>query len=448
VKLLPDTLAGRTIVILVIGLGIFHLWSIWIYRIGTENLLGSRRELGLAERLVSATRALDAVRPDEREQTAHALAAADLEIHWSGVSPLPDDSPAESERVALLRQHLQRLAPEISDDRLRLGFADDPSRHRHVLIASVHLADGSWVAFGSDAFAPIQSSEHDVLGSLTAMAVGILIVSVLLVRSITAPLRALATAADRIGTDVSTHTAAETGPREIRHVAKAFNAMQARIRRLIDDRTQALAAVSHDLRTPITRLRLRAEFVANGDLRRMIDGDLDEMERMIDSTLAYLRGASGEESRAVDIGSVLRTICDEAADAGHDVVLSGSERAVLCCKPLAIKRAFSNLVDNAIKYGERAKVSLADGPDELVVTIEDEGPGIAECEQDRVFDPFYRIEGSRSRETGGAGLGLTLARTVVRTHGGDITLHNRKGRGLRVVVSLPKSAGGQGNHVG
>jgi signal transduction histidine kinase len=221
-------------------------------------------------------------------------------------------------------------------------------------------------------------------------------------------------------------------------VAKAFNAMQARIRRLIDDRTQTLAAVSHDLRTPITRLRLRTEFVGDRDLRRMIDGDLDEMERMIDSTLAFLRGAGGEESKAIDIGSVLRTICDQAADAGHDVVLSGSERAALYGKPLAIKRAFSNLIDNAIKYGERARVSLVDGPNDLVVTIEDEGPGITECEQERVFDPFYRIEGSRSRETGGTGLGLTLARTVVRSHGGEIMLENRPNGGLRVVVSLPK----------
>ena len=438
-RLVPDTLAGRTIVILVIGLGLFHLWSIWIYRTGTENLLGSTRERGLAERLVSVTRVLDALRPDEREHSAHALTAADLEVHWSPVSLVSDD-PVESERITMLRQRLRRLAPDIGEDRLRFGFADEAAGHRHLLLASVQLEDGSWVTFGSDAFRQVSSSEHDVLGSLTAMAVGILIVSVLLVRSITAPLRALAGAADRIGTDISTHAAAETGPREIRHVAKAFNTMQARIGRLISDRTQTLAAVSHDLKTPLTRLRLRAEFVGDDDLRQMIDGDLDEMERMIDSTLAFLRGdASGEESRTIDIGSILKTICDQAADAGHDVVLSGNERAALHCKPLAIKRALSNLIDNAIKYGRRASVSLADKAHELVVTIDDDGPGIAECEQERVFDPFYRIEGSRSRETGGTGLGLTLARTVVRTHGGDIALRNRAGGGLRVVVSLPKA---------
>jgi signal transduction histidine kinase len=364
-----------------------------------------------------------------------------LEVHWSALSLLPQDNPAASGRIALLRQNLKQLAPEIGDDRLRFGFADDASRHRHLLLGSVQLGDGSWVTFGSDAFSHASSSEHDVLGSLTAMAVGILIVSILLVRSITAPLRSLAAAADRIGIEFAAPAAAETGPREIRHVAKAFNGMQARIRRLIDDRTQTLAAVSHDLKTPITRLRLRAEFVGDSDLRRTIEGDLDEMERMIDSALAFLRGdVSGEPIRTVDIGSVLKTICDQAADAGHEVDLASTERVALVCRPLAIKRALSNLIDNATKYGKRARVSLTDSASELVLTIDDDGPGIAQDEQDRVFDPFYRIEGSRSRETGGTGLGLTLARTVIRAHGGDITLRNRDAGGLRVLVSLPKTA--------
>ncbi|MFO1155076.1 MAG: ATP-binding protein [Rhodospirillales bacterium] len=439
-KLLPDTLAGRTIVILVIGLGLFHLWSMWIYRIGTHNLLGPAGETGQAERMVSVLQALEGLRPDERERTAHGLGTGDLEVHWTAVSPLADDHSAEGQRVSVLRERQRQLAPEIGEDRLRFGFTDGTGRDHHVLLTAVRLTDGSWVTFGSNAFADASSSEHDVLGSLTAMALGILIVSVLLVRSLTAPLRALASAADRIGTDLSGHAATETGPREIRQVAKAFNGMQARIRRLVDDRTQTLAAVSHDLKTPITRLRLRVEFVSEPDVRRMIDRDLDEMERMIDQTLAFLRGATGEESRTIDLGSVLRTICDQATDAGHRVILAGQERAVLRCKPLAVKRAFSNLIDNAIKYGgARTRVSLADGSRDLVVTVDDEGPGIPANEQSRVFDPFYRIEGSRSRETGGTGLGLTFARTVARAHGGDVTLQNRQGGGLRVVVSLPKA---------
>jgi len=444
-RFVPDTLAGRTIIILVIGLGLFHLWSIWIYQSGTENLLGTTRERELADRLLSIARALDALPPDEREHTAHALSAADLDAHWSPLS-LAGERRAEGEQIDRLRQRLLRLAPDVAEDHLRFGFADDAAGHRHLLLASLQLKDASWVTFSLNAFQPASHSEHDILGSLTAMAVGILIVSILLVRSITAPLRTLAGAAHRIGTDVSAYEVPETGPREIRQVAKAFNDMQARIRRLINDRTQTLAAVSHDLKTPLTRLRLRGEFVADSALRKAIDTDLDEMERMIDQALAFLRGdATGEESKPVDIGSILKTICDQAADGGHDVVLSGDPHAAVTCKPLAIKRALTNLIDNAVKYGKRARVSLADRPHELLVTIEDDGPGIPQIERERVFDPFYRIEGSRSRETGGTGLGLTLARTVVRAHGGDITLDSRDGAGLRVVVALPKPAAVAGN---
>lgn len=439
-RFLPDTLAGRTIVILVIGLGLFHLWSIWIYQIGTENLLGSARERELADHLISARRALDELPPDQREPTAHALSSPDLEIHWSWVS-LVKDRRADVERIDALRQSLQQIAPALTDERLHFGYADDAETARHLLLASLQLEDGSWVTFGLSAFGHGATVEHDVVGSLTAMAAGILIVSILLVRSITAPLRDLASAADRIGTDISAEGAPETGPREIRHVARAFNTMQARIRRLITDRTQTLAAVSHDLKTPLTRLRLRAEFVHDGELREMVDADLNEMERMLDQTLAFLRGDAGEEeSRTVDIASILRTICDQATDAGRDVVLSGAERAPLRCRSLAIKRALSNLIDNAVKYGKRARVSLEDKQQELAISIEDDGPGIPESAYDRVFEPFHRLEDSRNRETGGTGLGLTIARMAVRAHGGDITLANRAAGGLRVVVALPKTA--------
>lgn len=438
-RFLPDTLAGRTIVILVIGLGLFHVWSIWIYQIGTENLLGSAREQGLAESLIAATRALAELPADQREPTAHALSSTDLEIHWSRVTPVNSQS-LDPERWDSLRRALQKVAPDLSDRQVRFAYADDTETPRHLLLASLQLRDGSWVTFGMNAFWHRPVVEHDVVGSLTAMAAGIVIVSVFLVRSINAPLRTLASAADRIGADISATGAPETGPREIRLVARAYNTMQKRIRRLIADRTQTLAAVSHDLKTPLTRLRLRAEFVKDDELRELMSADLDEMERMLDSTLAFLRGdPNQEESKMVDLVSVLETLCDQAADAGGDVTLGVSGRAPLRCRPLALKRALSNLIDNAVKYGHRARVTLHDKPRELAVVIEDDGPGIPESEAERVFDPFYRIEGSRSRETGGTGLGLTIARMVIRAHGGDIAMENRKSGGLHVIVLLPKT---------
>ena len=447
-RLIPDTLAGRTIVILLFGLGLFHLWSIWIYQLGIEDLLGTTREEQLAERLVSVRRVIAALPKSEREHTAHALSTATIKIHWSTRS-LVNPMGAESGRIALVRQRLRELVPDIADadDRVRLVFADEgvprdaADAYHHLLLASVQLPDDSWLNFSVSTLRLAPAPNHSVLGSLTAMALGILIVSVFLVRSVTAPLRSLAVAADRIGIDAASPELPQAGPREVRLAASAFNRMQARIKRLIDDRTHTLAAVSHDLKTPLTRLRLRAQFVGDDELRQTIESDLDEMEAMLRSTLDFLRGdATGEEVRMVDIGTILETVCDHLVDSGHDVALRADVHAPLPCRPLAIKRAFANLLENAVRYGIRARVSLAQQAHELVVTIDDDGPGIPTAELDRVFDPFYRLEESRSRETGGTGLGLTVARSTVRAHGGDIKLANKSGGGLSVIVTLPTPA--------
>jgi signal transduction histidine kinase len=221
----------------------------------------------------------------------------------------------------------------------------------------------------------------------------------------------------------------------------AFNRMQARIDRLIADRTQALAAVSHDLRTPLARMRLRAGFVEDPAAARALDADIDEMEAMIEATLAYLSGdATVEERRPADLVAMLETIVDDAADAGASVTYEGPAQARHPCAPVTLKRAFANLVDNAVKHGGgRVTVRLADGGEALVVTVEDDGPGIPVAEHDSVFEPFRRLETSRNRGTGGTGLGLTIARRAVEAHGGTITLRNRDGGGLSVGVTLPRA---------
>jgi signal transduction histidine kinase len=451
-RLIPDTLAGRTIVILLLSLGLFHLWSIWIYQLGIEELLGSTREEQLAEHLVSVGRAVADLPVGERERTARALSTPTTGIHWSPRS-LVDAPAAESPRIALIRKRLKDLAPDIAEGRVRLAFADEgeapgasssspaagsAQADRRRLLASVRLPDESWLNFEISTVRLDAADDHGVLASMSAMALGTLLVSVFLVRSVTAPLRSLSAAADRIGTGALSPDLPAEGPREVRAAASAFNRMQARIKRLLADRTQTLAAVSHDLKTPITRLRLRAQFVPDLEIRRSIEADLDEMEAMIQSTLDFLRGdASGEEVRTVDIATVLETVCDRLVDLGHDVVLLEACYAPLPCRPLALKRAFSNLVENALKYGHRARVSLARHADGYVVVIADDGPGIPEAEFDRVFDPFYRVEGSRSRETGGTGLGLTVARSTILAHGGEIRLANGEKGGLSVTVSLP-----------
>jgi signal transduction histidine kinase len=310
---------------------------------------------------------------------------------------------------------------------------------RHVIIGAVELPDGSWLNFSAGLFRP-PTAEHASLLSTSAMAAGILLLGLFVVRLIGRPLRQLSDAADRVGMPGITVRMPETGPHEVRHAALAFNRMQARINKLIGDRTQALAAVSHDLRTPIARLRLRAGFLDDPEAQRQIDADLDEMDAMIGATLAYLRGEEElEPERPTDIVAMLETLCDAAADAGAEASYEGPGQARLTCRPVAIKRAFANLIENAVKYGKAARVQLDDDPSRIRVRIDDDGPGIPEADMEVVFEPFRRLETSRNRGTGGTGLGLTIARQVISQHGGTIRLANRPSGGLTIIAELPRT---------
>ena len=284
--------------------------------------------------------------------------------------------------------------------------------------------------------------QHDVrdihtVASTSFMAVGIIAVSLLLVRWLTGPLRRLVDVADRIGRGPRVDVP-QDGPEEVRRVARALDAMQARIERLVNDRTGALAAVSHDLRTPITRLRLRTGFLDDPETQAKMDGDLREMEAMIDATLAYLQGdADGGEPRLTDVAAMLSTLCDATADAGGAVSFEGPARLDATCRPVALRRALANLIGNAVEYGGAARVRLAREPPLLRIGIEDDGPGIPEAELGRVFEPFHRLEASRNRGTGGVGLGLTIARQAIAGQGGTLSLANRPGGGLQAVITLP-----------
>ncbi len=271
-------------------------------------------------------------------------------------------------------------------------------------------------------------------------AVSVLLMGVALwgVSRATAPLSVFASAAERLGVDVNAEPLREKGPPEVRRATRAFNTMQTRVKRYIQDRTQMLAAISHDLRTPITRLRLRAEFVDDDEQRGKMMNDLNEMEAMIAETLVFARDdAANEPASHIDVAAVIASLCGDLRFAGRDATYTGPDSLEFLTRPLAFKRAITNLVDNALKYGKTAQVTLAPSASELRIFVDDTGPGVPPHEMDRVFQPFVRLEGSRSRETGGAGLGLTIARNAIRSMGGDVELTNRSEGGLRVTVSLP-----------
>jgi len=261
-------------------------------------------------------------------------------------------------------------------------------------------------------------------------------------RMTTRPLGRLARAATALGGDINQPPLPENGPSEVRHAAAAFNVMQARIRSYVEERTEMLGAIAHDLQTPVTRLRLRLEKVADEELRDKLVADLGAMQAMIREGLDVATSLdAGGMMQRVDLDSLLSSVCADAADAGQDVTLEGRTGASVRALPLALQRCLANLIDNAVKYGKYARVTCAREGSKAVIRVTDGGPGIPEAQLEKVFDPFYRIEASRSRDTGGTGLGLTIARNVARRHGGTLVLRNVAGGGLECTLTLPIESG-------
>jgi signal transduction histidine kinase len=307
-------------------------------------------------------------------------------------------------------------------------------------LTASHLASAA-ISSLSDLDAHGRSGSSGLVISTLVMAGAIIVFAWWASSWITAPLADFAVAAERLGTDVNAPPLLEDGPTEVRKAARAFNQMQRRIRSFVDDRLRMLAAIAHDLRSPITRVRLRIEqVIMEPETQRKILADLDEMAAMVESSLAFARDeAADEPTQLVDLSALLSTICDGAIDAGENAEFQFEERCVLSGRPLALKRLFANLVENAIRYGGSANVAIAVDAHTVQVTVDDTGPGVPESEMENVFKPFYRIDRSRNKRTGGVGLGLATARSIARAHGGDVFLANRSNGGLRVIVRLHRN---------
>jgi signal transduction histidine kinase len=259
-----------------------------------------------------------------------------------------------------------------------------------------------------------------------------------LARSITRPLSDLAQAAEAVGRDVRQPPLRERGSRELREAARAFNTMRDRMHRYLDSRTRVFAAMSHDLKTPLTRMRLRVETLEQDEVRVRFGSDLDEMEAMVRGTLALLKGLTDDEgTEPIDIGAMLATLQLEFAELGGRVRIVGRATESFYGRPQALKRCLTNLLSNAIKFGQRATVVVEDDA-ALVLRVQDEGPGLPPGELERVFEPFYRVESSRNRDTGGSGLGLSIARDIAQTHGGSLILRNMQRGGLEAILTLPR----------
>ncbi len=437
----PRSLAARTGLVLLLGLAAVQGAGLVVYsldRIGLERIAQLR---GVTTRVMFLYRSLARATPERRDALLAPWRKGPLRASLSRTKPAPNMAFLPLQMRQILRAGLfavplpPRLHPQGAE--LRGSFA------RHVVFIGLELPDGTWLAVRAH-LPPIRPwHSPDFLLSLllmTALAGGL---SWWAVRRLVAPVATLAEAAERLGRDVNADPLSETGPTEVALAAAAFNTMASRIRRFVEDRTFMLTAIGHDLRTPITRLKLRAEFMEDDEQRRKMLADLDELEAMVAATLAFGRDVTTSEPLVpIDLAALLRTIVDEASDArpelAEKILYEGPQRLALRARPIALKRALANLVANAIKYGGGARVGLAPAERQTVrITIEDEGPGIPPADLDRVFQPFQRGEASRNRETGGTGLGLPIARNILRAHGGDVALANRPTGGVRALVSLP-----------
>jgi two-component system OmpR family sensor kinase len=352
--------------------------------------------------------------------------ADDLAIPIDTIVIAGDRSPFSDRRVfRILRDRIER----------------EGVREEHFLIepfeVGIRQDDGAWVTIRPQPGFGINPWQQRIFLWFVLSALAMAPLTYVFARRLSKPIRLFAEAAERLGRDPRATPLELKGSTEIGVAVRAFNDMQERLRRYVEDRTAMVAAIAHDLRTPLTRLRFRIEG-APEEQRAKMAADIDQMEEMISATLAFVRDTSRPTERTpLELSSLLDSLCDEMAETGADTEVTVREEIVVDGDPMALRRLFSNLLDNAVKFGHRARVRVFHDASHAVVEIDDNGPGIPPSEAERVFDPFYRREPSRSRQTGGIGLGLAVVRSIARAHGGDVELINRDGKGLTARVNLP-----------
>ncbi|MEX3008466.1 ATP-binding protein [Hoeflea sp. TYP-13] len=464
IKLVPRSLAGQLIALILAAIVVSQAFTLWLFtderRLALLELAGGRvvsRTAALVELLDDTPVALhDQIRQAASSPLAYYWISNNPALAKSGTGPtvlrirqsLVDEIGSQRDirtqigkNIAVPRYHRAR---KIDSDRKKKKAA---TRLVPIVVAmSVQLDSGRWLNMAASLNTQPGSLQR-VFVSSGVIAIAVTLIIVFTVRRLTRPLRNLAEAADQLGRGAEGLNVAEAGPHEIRSAINAFNVMQERLTRYVQDRTRMLAAISHDLRTPITSLRIRAEFIEDEENRNRIIATLDEMQRMVEATLAFARDeANREEQSRVDLGEFLDAIVTDYQDMGQPVSLetakaSESGRTIAVCRPIAMKRALRNLIDNAVRYGGEAVIGYSADDKNISITISDNGPGIPEEQLDEVFEPFLRLEGSRSEETGGIGLGLAIARSNIHAHGGTLILENRKTGGLTATVILPGEAG-------
>jgi signal transduction histidine kinase len=438
----PRSLAARTALVLVASLTVVQVAGLTIHAFDRIGLLRLAQTRDVGVRLMGLYRSVALTPADQREAVVHELDLRDGSTVRLDTAPPNDDLPSTSQslrRQIMVSMQLVPVPPaQRQHEVIMLGGMENRQ-----LSVGMQMPDNRWLNMTMPLPRPRIWHSQSFLLAFVLMSVAAALLTLWAVQRLTAPVATLARAAEALGRDVNAPPLPEDGPLEVATAAAAFNTMAARIRRFVQDRTFMLTAIGHDLRTPITRLKLRVEFIEDEEMRRKMLLDLDELEAMVAATLAFGRDITTDEPvTTVDLTELARTVLDEAADARPDhaeqITYAGPDHLPIRARPVALKRALTNLIMNALNYGASAHVTLrAPVAGSVTLLVEDDGPGIPLGELDRVFQPFHRVEPSRNNETGGMGLGLPIARNILRAHGGDVALSNRASGGIRATVTLP-----------
>lgn len=440
---LPQSLVGRILPVLLCALALELLGNVALHRWQERELRSDRDIAALAGRLVAAESvalaAPDADRGRRVHALDHALDHAQLSLNWVPRTVIADYG-ASFAQLSSLRDRIGRFAPRLADRELRLTLMPSAAgKGQRDLVGALRIDDGSYVTFRLSPYLDAAPAATTIVLLHLLLMTLVFSMALAVIRALVRPLRNLAEAADSTG-DGSVGTINVAGPAEVRRVATAFSAMQARLLKAMDDHTQALVALSHDLRTPIQRLRLRASLLRDGEAQEAIGADLAEMESFIESTLAYFRSGEDEAVRLIDAAAMLATIADTAADLGDDVRYHGPDSFPVMGRPIAIRRIIANLLDNARRHAGRVDLTLVEAggePGRFHVDVDDDGPGIAPARREEALLPFRRLDSARG-QGGGAGLGLAAAQKSALVMGGTLTLSDSALGGLRARLTLPR----------
>lgn len=449
---LPTSLFARMALILLAGLMAAQSLSLWLHWGERAVVVTEARGLHIADRIADAVRQIE-TDPSPRHQRAIARFQADdlrvTPIAEDQVSPSAPRGQIQANIAARLGSEREIRSPGGMGGGMGMGgIGAGPGggtgrmQQDNVLRSfDLRLDDGQWIRIVASLKPAAPALPSDFYVHLLVSLAIVVAVAMLAVRQATKPLQQLAEAADGLGHNLDALPLAEAGSTEMRTAAQAFNRMRDRIKRLVEERSRALAAVSHDLRTPLTRLRLRSELIEDEQLRDQMTADLDAMAQMIDATLDYLRGLrENEPVRPIDIDALMSSLAEDSAAMGREIGVEGKALTAYPGRLSALRRALQNLIDNAFKYGRTPRIRIDDDLRALRLTVEDDGPGIPPEALSRVTEPYYRPDAARASDSGGVGLGLSIVSDVALLHGGELTLANRPHGGLTATLVLPRKA--------